>query len=445
MIIDLKKIGKEVPKWPETEVSIPAKNSIKGNVLDIPVLDNNKLIVGKIGCGKTTLVKKIVSASVRDDTWMFFFEVKPGDYSGTFMRSGDKIISFRGQGYDDGSLFRWNMIREIKLSKDPEAEVKRITNALFEHLKKDPGKLIWVQGAEEVFEGFISTVVYHVDGMPSNYDVIQRMKNMSTVSLLKFMSNHKKNRSLLEKYFHFDISWINNNDETARKKITEYKVPQIGSDILVFLQNALNAFRGSFLTKDGNDTLGEWLSGKYGKNMFISYDLAKQDVMSVFSIYFLKSIILERISLDVDRSKKIIMVLDEVPELGHEFGLEQGVTVGRENRLEVILSTQSLEKLFSIAPNLNPAKTEHYTNAMLAGFPTMICFHPGDPYTISTFQKFFGNREKQKVIMPVSRYADLEIKVSIEPVVADEDFASLDTGECYVKIGAAEPERVNIF
>lgn len=445
MIIDLNKFGKETPKWPETEVSIPARSSISGNMLAIPVLDNNKLIVGKIGCGKTTLVKKIVSASIRDDTWMFFFEVKPGDYSGIFMSSGDKIVSFRELEDYDGRLFRWNMIREIKLSNDPEAEIRRITASLFEHLKGDPGKLIWVQGAEEVFEGFIGTVVYCVNGSPSNYDVIQRMRTMSTVNLLKFMSNHKANTSLLEKYFHFDISWANNGDAVARKKLSEYKVPQIGSDILVFLQNALNAFRGSFLTKDGNDTLGEWLSGKYGKNLFISYDLAKQDVMSVFSIYFLKSIILERISLDVDRSKKIIMVLDEVPEIGHEFGLEQGVTVGRENRLEVILSTQSLEKLFSIAPDLNPSKTEHYTNAMLAGFPTMICFQPGDPYTISTFQKFFGKREKQKIIMPVSRYSNPDIKVSIEPVVADEDFASLDTGECYVKIGATEPERVNIL
>lgn len=85
------------------------------------------------------------------------------------------------------------------------------------------------------------------------------------------------------------------------------------------------------------------------------------------------------------------MALDEVPEIGQEILLEQGVTVGRENRLEVIVSTQSLEKLYAIAPDLNPSKTEHYTNAMLAGFTTYACFQAGDPvYNQLHFKNFSG-------------------------------------------------------
>ena len=161
--------------------------------------------------------------------------------------------------------------------------------------------------------------------------------------------------------------------------------------------------------------------------------------MTVFAVYFLQSVILERISSKVDKTKRILMVLDEVPEIGQEFFLEQGVTVGRENRLEIIVSTQSLEKLYSIAPDLNPAKTEHYTNAMLAGFTTYACFQAGDPYTINTFQKFFGNRTK----LPVSRYSTMS-GLTVSPIVTDEDFATLDIGECYIKIGASEPERLYI-
>ena len=167
--------------------------------------------------------------------------------------------------------------------------------------------------------------------------------------------------------------------------------------------------------------------------------------MTLFTVYFLKNIILERLSQRVDRSKSVLMVLDEITELEHDFGLMQGVTLGRENKLQIIVSTQSIEKLYLLAPNLNGSKSEHYTNAMLAGFPVLISFQLGDPNTIKTFQTFYGNKEKYKMIMPISRYSMPEIKLETEPIVPDEDFASLKRGECYIKIGDAEPERVQLL
>ncbi len=446
MIFELGKETEPYLQWPVSGYNIPAEKIIGRKKISIPVTSDNLLIVGKIGCGKSTLVKKYVDNILKEeDTYAVFFEVKPWDYSGRFMRRGDKIVSFDNiPGYEE-YLFQWNMIKEIKQSKDPEAELKKITSILFEQLKKDSTKQIWVQGAEETLEGFINTVIHCVSGIPSNFEVVNRMQGLKTIKLLEFMAHYKPNKSFLDKYFHFDINWVLNPTEESKKKIAEYKIPQIGSDILVFVQNVLSKFSGSFMSKDGQDTIGGWLGGKYGKNLFITYNLEKQDIMSTFVIYFIKSIILERVSLGVDRNKKILMVLDEIPELGHEFGLEQGVTVARENRLQVILSTQSLEKLYAIAPDLNSAKAEHYTNAMLSGFPTLVAFQAGDPYTISTFQKFFGNKIKQRLIMPISRYSTPEIKVETLPIVPDEDFASLDRGDCYIKIGAAEPERVHII
>lgn len=445
MIFELGKVGQPYLQWPDAKYSIPAEKAMGKVQISIPVTSDNILIVGKIGSGKTTLVKGYVSSLLKDeDTYAVFFEVKPGDYSGKYMQPEDKLISFRNVVEDETKMFKWGMIREIKQSRDPESETKKIASILFEHLKRDLTKQIWSQGAEELFVGFINTIVNCVDGTPSNYDVIQRMRTMNTVNLLKFMANYKPNESLLDKYFHFKMNWVGNDSEDSKKKLANYEVPQFGSDLLAFLQGVLSRFGGDFLSKDGEDTIGSWLAGEYGKNLFITYDLEKQDEMSLFAIYFLKSIILERVSLNVDRRKKVLMVLDEVPELGHEFGLEQGVTIGRENRLQVILSTQSLEKLYAIASDINSAKMEHYTNAMLAGFPVLVCFQPGDPYTIATFQKFFGNKEKQTYIMPLCRYSDPMLKVDVQPIVADEAFASLMQGECYIKIGAAEPERVHI-
>ena len=441
MILELDEIEQLSPVWSKAKYYIPAERKTGKKRIDIPVIPGNKLVVGKIGCGKTTFVKKIISVELEDqDTFLFGFEVKQGDYSDIFMRPGGLIISYRDIPGKEDKMFKWNMIREIKESDDPEAEVKKLAAFLTKHLKKDPSKEIWAQGAAETFEGFINTIGHCIDGVPSNDDVIQRMKTMNTVNFLKFMSYYKPNRSLLEKYYHFDSKWGMDNSDEAKRKILEYRIPQIGADILVFLQNILGNFSGSFLSKDGQHTIKGWLEGRYGKELFLSYDLSKKDSMSIFAVYFLQMIILERISVSVDKSKRILMALDEVPEIGEEFMLEEAVTVGRENRLEVILSTQSLEKLYAVAPNLNQSKTEHYTNAMLAGFTTYACFQPGDPYTISTFQKFFGNRKK----LPVSRYS-LTGGELIESMVAEEDFATLDTGECYIKIGAFNPERLHII
>lgn len=441
MIPELKKIRPPAIKWPSAKNYIPAARTSSGIRVNIPVVAGNKLIVGKIGCGKTTLVKEMISADINDeDTYLFGFEVKQGDYSEPFMRPGGLIISYRDIPGKEDKMFKWGMVREIKESEDPESEIKKMAAFLTLHLKKDPSKEIWAQGAAETFEGFMNTIIHCVDGTPSNYDVVQRMRTMSTVNLLKFMSHYKPNKSLLEKYYHFDSRWGIGNSEETKRKLSEYKVPQVGSDILVFLQNMLSSFSGSFLSKDGKHTIKGWLSGEYGKTLFLSYDLSKKDAMTIFAAYFLQSIILERISARVDKSKRILMALDEVPEIGQEILLEQGVTVGRENRLEVIVSTQSLEKLYAIAPDLNPSKTEHYTNAMLAGFTTYACFQAGDPYTINTFQKFFGNRTR----LPASRYSSTGSLV-VSPIVTDEEFATLDRGECYIKIGSSEPERLHII
>lgn len=441
MISELKQIGKSDPIWPISSCYIAAERKVGNTKISIPILSGNKLIVGKIGCGKTTLVKKMISAEMKnEDTFLFGFEVKQGDYSNTFLRPGGLIISYRSIPGKEDQTFKWNMIREIRESDDPDAEVKKLATFLSKHLRKDPGKEIWAQGAAETFEGFINTIIHCVSGIPSNHDVIQHLKTMKTIEFLKFLSCYKPNRSMLEKYYHFNTALITDNSDETKKKLSEYKVPQIGADILVFLQNMLGSFSGSFLSKDGQHTLRGWLAGKYGKELFLSYDLSKKDSMSIFAVYFLQSIILERISLNADRSKKILMALDEVPEIGEDFLLEEGVTVGRENRLEVILSTQSLEKLYAIAPDANPSKTEHFTNAMLSGFTTYACFQPGDPYTISTFQKFFGNKRK----IPCSRYSSTG-EIIVEPLVAEEDFATLSEGECYIKIGASNPERLHII
>lgn len=137
-----------------------------------------------------------------------------------------------------------------------------------------------------------------------------------------------------------------------------------------------------------------------------------------------------------------MLVLDEISELEYDFGLMQGATLGAEYGLQVILSTQSLEKLYAILPR---DLGEHYLNGALSGFPYLITFQPGDPQSLDVFQRFFGQKQVQTLSMPLSRYEKPTVTTELQPIVPDEAFASLGVGECYVKIFAAEPERISFY
>ena len=80
----------------------------------------------------------------------------------------------------------------------------------------------------------------------------------------------------------------------------------------------------------------------------------------------------------------------------------------------------------------------------LAGFPVIISFRAGDPTTIKTLQILSGSDYKEHITLPASRYAEPVTKYELEPIVTDAAFASLDTGECYIKIQAAPPQKVRI-
>ena len=65
--------------------------------------------------------------------------------------------------------------------------------------------------------------------------------------------------------------------------------------------------------------------------------------------------------------------------------------------------------------------------------------------THESLQKLFGSERKAHVVMPASRYDAPGVRYELEPVVTDSDFAALDTGDAYVKIGACAPQKVHFI
>ena len=414
--------------WPEAEKSIPAIDIESNKHICIPMINDNILIIGKTGFGKSTLTKKVVNKFLEDeqDQFTVFLDVK--DDFREYMRREDKAVCFADNAANF-NLFRWNLVKEIRQSEDWESELEAISSMLFSDLSADSKNRFWIEAAKSVFKAYIKTILYCYKNSPSNRQLIDGLKYMSKKQLINHIAEYKPNSNVLRDYFGYTPN-------------EPYKEPKRTGDIMAFLNIVSEKITGPFYSEDGTDTIHDFLDGKYGKRLFLVYDYSKRASSNIFFRLILYKIIENRLSQNVDRSKKILLVLDEAPALETDFGLMQAATLARGNNLQIILGTQSLEKLYCIAPELN---AEHITNASLAGFPTIISFSPGDPETINMLQEIFGNRKKYLVSFGISRYSQPVSEIKTEPIVTAEDLSSLGIGECYIKIRNAEPQRVKIL
>lgn len=431
MFYDLPNPRKSSPydHWPQGRGSLPCQDG-EGAVIDFPVIPRSALITGKTGVGKSFFTKACIEERLRNDPSVFcvFFEIKPGDFSNPFLRPGDKMIG-PAPRLQDQQRFRWNLVKEIRQTRDWEEELNQLGTILFEDLLADPRNRLWAEGARQTFLAFVRTTLYRYKEPPSNAVLIRNMKDISRLDFLSYLSWHPKNRSMLRDYFEYDPSHTQN-----------YVLPKKAMDIFFFLQDVLGRFTDDYMSEDGTDTIADFLGGQYGNRLFLAYDYAQKDSHSSFFRYFLKKIITEKLSYHSNRQQPVWMILDEICDLdGGDFGLVPGLTLGREYGLAIWLATQSIAKLHRILP---ANQGEYALMAALSGLPALICFQPGDGYTIETYQQLFGKKRVQTMRMPLSRLDKATASTELVPIVGDEDFASLGMGEFYAKLCSAEPVRL---
>ena len=422
--------------WPKTEYFVRAVRKRDDKVMRIPVLSTNILVTGTTGYGKTVFTKEYVSGVLQENpgTFAVFFQIKPDDFTDEFLYPGDKIVTFYDGIYPTGNLFKWCMVKEIRSRAKSmwETELEELTSILFADILNDPRNIVWAGGAKDFFKGFLRVVLYCYKNNPSNREIISAMSKMSWIEMLQFLWKYPPNRSMLKDNFEYDISLGDN-----------YKLNKKGSDIAFFLQYIKGKFGGSFMSEDGEDTIYDYMHGKYGTRLFILHDHKARESSKLFERYFLKYIGDEMLSATSDFHGKMLWVLDEIDKIGgYDFGLIEAVTLGRQYNLQVIVSTQSLNSLYAIAPE---KYGKECMNGALAGFPMTVTFHPGDPHTIETLQELYGKEVIGTVTMPLSRYDKPMMITEQRYIVEDSDFASLDTGECYIKYRSEKPERVKII
>lgn len=423
--------------WPKTNHGIAAKLH-DGSLITVPIPADvvNTLIVGVSGYGKTTFTKAFVREKYKENQNLFsvFFQVKPDDFTGEFLRPEDKVITYSDKLFPKNT-FRWNLIKEIRVHAKDEWEtvLEEIASILFADLLEDKRNLIWADAGKNTFKAFILTLLHCYKNNPSNGKIISAMKNTPRKDFLKFLSKYPPNRSLLLDIFDYDF--MHGDD---------YKLTRKASDTFFFLNNVLERFGGTFASIGGEDTLYDYLHGHYyGKRLFIVHDHKTKDSAKYFEKFIFKYIGNEILSQSSDfQGRQMLWVLDEIDKIEADIHLTQVVTLGRQFGLQTIVSTQSLESLFAIAPEF---QGDHLTKASFAGFGMTVAFHPADPFTTQTLQGLYGKRIKQTVTLPLSRYDTPKIDTQWQPIVDDQDFANLGIGECFIKLYASDPVRCKIL
>ena len=425
------------PEWADGVGGILAKLT-DGKEVKIPVLGStNVLTVGVTGTGKSKSYTLPAARYLLSSNPMMkgvFFETKR-TFLDAFMQQNDKVITYDPTIVPACNLFQWCLIKEIRQARDKEGEMRQIAEVLFgDLLAGAENNRAWIESARNTFIAVLRVIVDCYPDNTSNWDLINALRNMSVNGLLAYLSKHSRNHSLLNKDFSYDVN-----------KSESYTPTRRATDIMFFFNSVLEIFGGAFESK-GEDTIHDYLHGKYGRNLFLLHDLATAESSRPFILYFLKKIKDEKMSLSSTIKEPMLWCMDEADKLADggkaaDFGLFQAATLGREYGLQILLTTQSVENLYGLAPGFN----EHIAKGGLSGFPVLISFRPGDATTISTLQTLFGSKRHDITTMPLSRYDHPAVKSEIEPVVSEADFAQLDTGEAYIKIKSTHPQKVSII
>lgn len=410
----------ELQEVTENMVMLPMINLDSGKAGDLQIdLIGNVYINGVVRYGKSCMAQKIaerIEEMYPSSAKLVYFDVKD-DYISRFYKTGDKVISYSDRLPNGNyNYFKFNLVRELRLSEDPDAELKEIVEILLEDFKAGGENDFFWTAAGMVFRGYIAAIIHTYNNCPTNRQIIRDMKNAKVEQIASHLLRWEGNKNIVRDYLREEES-----------KMTQ--------SILACFSELLDLFGGNFCT-DGQDTIAEFMEGEYGRRLFFEYDYSRKASSNVFFRYFLQKIIQSKLSMYSNPEHKVVMVLDEIAVLDAAFGLMDGLLIGAAKGLQFIVCSQSLERLYGISHKRN---VEHSTNALLSGFATIITFHTGDPQTERKLQEIFGTRYIQRIQLGFSRKDSARQEVIPENWLTSEKLAGMGIGEFYAKLKNQDP------
>lgn len=384
-------------------------------------MDKHSLLIGTTGCGKTTLLNKIISQVQRNmtsDDVMIIFDSK-GDFYSLFGRNKESILLGNSKQYYSNSV-RWNIFKEVCADGWDDRNI--VTNAqeickdLFAEREKRTNNPFFPNAARDLLASLliflIRTGVNDISFRKDYFynDKFKQILDCSDVEqLLEFLSYDEDARSV--------ASYIEGDGEQSNGVLAEmYSVIR-------------DIFTGVF-AEHGVFSIRNFVRNKGGKTLFVEYDLSiGQTLTPIYRLLF--DLALKEALGRQKKEGNVYLILDEFRLLPHLQHIDDGVNFGRSLGVKVFAGLQNVEQLFE-------TYSESRGRSILAGFSNLFMFHNDDPSTL----KYLTERSGNCVVL--DEYQDIKGQLSEgKPRVANSiegwNLISLNPGEAIVSLAFGMP------
>lgn len=386
-------------------------------------LNKHTMLIGSTGCGKTTLMNKMIyqiQHQMTSDDVMIIFDSK-GDFYQRFGKDPRSIVLGNSDLYYSSSV-RWNIFKEI-LSDGANDDRKVQTNTqeicknLFAERTQNTNNPFFPNAARDLLASllmFILRTGYNDYSIRKEYfynDSFKKFLDESDVDrLLNLLSYDNDARAV--------CSYIDGGGEQANGVLSEmYSVVR-------------DIFTGVF-SEHGGFSIRNFVRRKGGRTLFIEYDLSIGQVLTpVYRLLF--DLALKEALSRQKHEGNVYLFMDEFRLVPHLQHIDDGVNFGRSLGVKVFAGLQNVEQLFDI---YQPSRGR----SILAGFSNLFLFHNDDPSTV----RYLSERMGGNVVM--DEYFDASGQIQRVPrpahTVEDWDINSLQPGQAIVSLAFTPPFR----
>lgn len=393
------------------------------------LMSKHLLLLGGIGCGKTTIFNQIIeqiSRKITDQDVMIIFDTK-GDFYRKFYNRKDSrhLLIGNAEQYVKETCY-WNIYKELLMPDGTynkaicDVAAKEIAKQLFKGRESSSQPFFSDAAADLLSKVLIFFMRHGKTNLLNNEVLVGWLKNATAESYIALTS--KKGFP----DFH-----------SARSYIGQGNTPQ-ALGVLGYINSMVDdLFVGVFSKKAEEErkelSMRRLVREAGGKILFVEYDLSVGEVLGpIYKILFdlaLKEALGRRETSDGCK-RNVYLIIDEfklLPELLH---IDDGLNFGRSLGVKIFAGLQSVSQLSQVYG-------EERAKVIAAGFMNQFCFYTWDKESRDFIRQRFGDTYMDYMFYdskgePVHRQREGH-------VVEDWDILGLKTGDAYISLIGYDP------
>ncbi len=350
---------------------------------------NNILVLGSTGSGKSTAIKPILDQAIKRGDHVLIYDEKK-EYTAFFYNGKTSLIApwdLRGEG--------WNIVKDIVSEEDA---VLVANNLIAKSKSNDP---MWDNGARLIFAGMLIYLMRTKDNW--NWTDLANMLKTSQVEML----------AILEKYYPIAQSFIVENSKTTQGFYVN----------LISNLSWLNTLAKAWGKQNSNSfSIKEWVetsqSSKAVKPVLIIQSDPRFEAIGAPLCNAIISLMTQfYLSNDNQAKRRTWLFIDEMANLPPNPSVQKWLELARSRGARSCIGTQSTSQIYE---NYGKNNADTILN-LLSIVISMRVGSAGDE--AKNTSRIFGEREVQR---PISLDKSVPWASSKEPLVSEEDLIHLE-------------------